>query len=235
MPKFKFTDSAGNRQDGRRFVFPILGYVDDEVQFIATGFFIAPDIFVTAKHVVFDYKEIVDSLFIVQMNEKGEASQRKVIKIASHKLADVAIGGLEKHNYITNPYLTITKNPLKTGDIIRTFAYPNSKVEYIDDNVAEGTFVGNFYEGKILEYMPNGSAILKNECFMTDMNILSASSGGPVVDKNGRIVGINNSSWTFLEGEGYISYITPINKILEMELPTNQGLISVEKLLHIKK
>lgn len=68
------------------------------------------------------------------------------------------------------------------------------------------------------------------------MQMDSGASGGPVL-KNLYIVGVNSSSFTLPKGKEPISFITPIDYILDLHRKADGKLMSIRKLVekgHIK-
>jgi hypothetical protein len=90
------------------------------------------------------------------------------------------------------------------------------------DNRSKGKFPCDKYGGKVLVHLPNGTGTLRSECFVTNMEIRSGASGGPVLRGN-HIIGVNSASMEFLGNEEPVSFITPILKILDLKLEDGKG------------
>ena len=106
------------------------------------------------------------------------------------------------------------------GEEVSTFAYSK------DTN-----FLYNIYDlkinneikwayGIVRKYYPNGrdSYLLPGPCVETSMTLEAGLSGGPVINKNGQIIGVNSTSFTGQEKD--ISYFTPINPIANISFET---------------
>jgi V8-like Glu-specific endopeptidase len=224
----KFVDKNGKRQDGRRVVFPITFINQHGQTEFGTGFFISKNIFVTAKHVVFYTEEkLYQPIRVAQIDEKGTALFREIEFITPHNEADIVIGQLFKTDDLTtnNPQILISKEILKQGDKVSTFAYPKSIITNIEDDEDEIEFSATFYDGEVIDYLDSYNGKLKGDCFVTSMNVLGGASGGPVF-RNGKVVGINSTA--FNENT---SIITPIQRLLEMSIKTQNGLFTIEQLL----
>lgn len=72
--------------------------------------------------------------------------------------------------------------------------------------------------------------MVRNRCYQTTMTIEHGASGGPVL-KNDLVVGINSSGMDLPEGEIPISFITPIDLILDLSVPNGDQLISIKELV----
>jgi hypothetical protein len=114
--------------------------------------------------------------------------------------------------------LSVSLTPVKIDEEISTLAYPRMRIkkEHI------GTFPCDKYIGKVLDHLPNGTGRLKSECFVTNMEIKSGSSGGPVLRDN-HIIGLNSTSLEITEKDEPISFITPIHLIFDLVLKDSDG------------
>lgn len=223
-----FKDSEGNLHKGEDVIFPILTKdKNGNFEFLATGFFIsASGDFVTAKHVVFDKNNIpFNPLYIVQSN-KGQHVIRYVEFIFPHPTADIVYGKvnniiLYKGNRV--PFKSqeipfqLSNRILEIDETIQTFAFPFSKIIKTEESEI-GRFQGDWFTGRVTDYLPNGRDIifLPDTCYQTTIKILGGASGGPVIDANTIVVGVNSTGYAFCEEEEDLSFITPISKILEI-------------------
>lgn len=123
---------------------------------------------------------------------------------------------------IPNNVLPMSKINPKIGDEIKTFAYPKSKMFPENDNVDIGEFSADWFTGKVVEYFPNGrdSTFLPSECFQTNVSIYGGASGGPMINKNGVVIGINSTGYEQEEDstEEPISFITPIKEAFNIKV-----------------
>lgn len=240
-----FKDSHGNLVRGEDSVFPILTKNDEGLfEFLATGFFIGfSGEFITAKHVVLNNKnQPYCPLYIVESN-KGKHFVRYVEYIIPHKTSDIVFGKL--HNIVlesngkkvkfesTNIPFSLSIEDLKVNEQISTFAFPNSKIE-IESNNEVGSFFGQWFNGDVKEYHPNGrdSVFLPDACYRTSIKILGGSSGGPVINSKCKVVAINSTGFDFKDGEASISYVTPISKLLEIQICVSEIVDTIDN--HLK-
>jgi hypothetical protein len=114
--------------------------------------------------------------------------------------------------------LPVSLTPAAINDRIATLAYPRMTIS--ETNV--GKFICDRYEGQILEYLPDGTGRLRSPCFLTNMEIKSGSSGGPVLRDN-HVIGVNSRSFDMDATEEPISFITPIRQIFDLILKESDG------------
>ena len=186
-------------------VFPILTFNPSSRKWkcLGTGFFISPvGAFVTAKHLFMNSDgEAEQTLYGVQSLNDKVHHIRPVKKLIYHKSADLIIGLLGNRRigqkdfpaHLTE-YYGLDLNHLENGDEIETFAYPNTLHKELDNNAFEFSFDGITSSGSIIDYHEDGSPVVRNRCYQTNMKIESGASGGPVF-KNGFVVGVNSSSF----------------------------------------
>lgn len=209
---------------------------------VGTGFFINPfGIFVTAKHVVLNNDGInYKTLYGVQTTSKKEIHLRPVQSLGLHEEADISVGFLGnrrlhggenvKAEIATSFSLNLGK--LEIGNVVRTFAFPQTKRDDSEYGKVEFTFEGKWSVGEIVEYLPEGSLIVRNKCYKTTMDIDDGASGGPVL-KNNLVVGVNSCGIELNEGESPKAIITPIDYILDLEVRLEGRLISTKELIEM--
>jgi hypothetical protein len=225
-------------------IFPIVTYNPDTHIWncLGTGYFINPTgAFATARHLFFkNGKQTEQTLYGIQNINNEEYHLRPVTQLISHKNADVMIGTLgkrriEKKDYPAkiSKYFALDFEQMANDDEISTFAYPKTLRKELKSGETEFTFTGKFSKGVIVDYHEDGISKLKNRVYQTNMNIESGASGGPVI-KNGYVVAINSSSYNIIDGGEPISFITPIDYILDLSVKENGKIISVKELIENK-
>jgi hypothetical protein len=237
-----FKNSLGNETYQEEPIFPLVSFFPAKGiwKCVGTGFFIQPlGGFVTAKHVFFENDgSHLPSLFAVQTTSTMERHIRVLEHFVPHPDADIAVGFLGKRGIgggvNTEPEIatnfTIDLNRLETGDKVRTYAFPLTKSEILEEGKTEFVFSGKWAGGEIVNYLENGSPLVKNRCYQTTMSIEHGASGGPVL-KNDLVVGVNSSAMTLPQGEIPISFVTPIDFILDLSVPNGKTLISIKELV----
>jgi V8-like Glu-specific endopeptidase len=209
-------------------VFPILKVNADGnlASYVGTGFFISsPGLFVTAKHVLMDVIDEsgvpIAGLSVFHLSGDGAYYQRPILRFQTNFVSDLAVGFLApmEHNLthaaLENTALRLARRVAAPGDFVATFAYPNTAITLADANTRVNVFS---YEvcGAVEEYLPNGRdmCILPGPCYRTSMQIIGGASGGPALDRNGLVIGVNSAGFDGTD----ISYITPINDIFRFTL-----------------
>ena len=94
----------------------------------------------------------------------------------------------------------------------------------------EFTFSGKWATGEIIDFHEEGSPVVRNRCYQTTMLIEHGASGGPVL-KNDLVIGINSSGMEVMENEIPISFVTPIDLILDLSVPNGKGTITIKELV----
>lgn len=163
----------------------------------------------------------------------------RVLKhFVAHPEADIAVGFLGKRRLkggvdVTPEIATsfiLNFEKLNVGDSVRTYAFPLTQTENLGDGQFGFTFAGKWATGNIVDFHEDGSPLVRNRCYQATMIIEHGASGGPVL-KNNLVVGINSSGMTLPEGEVPISFVTPIDLILDLSVPNDDKLISIKELV----
>lgn len=223
--KFKALDENGNLVAPTFAVFPILKFVNGKRKLIGTGFFIEKNgMFATAKHVLND---VLDEnghtkypIFLVQFISNNECVLRPIDYGFLSPSADVAIGLsapmiLDKTGQpLLSKRVTLATTRPKVNDIVFTYAYPNTTTEVKEDHQAIN-FYPRYYEGKIVEYFEKGRdrVLLPSPCFQTSITIHGGASGGPVINIDGSVCGINSTGFS---GPHDISFISRIEDLFPL-------------------
>lgn len=228
---YKFLNSFDEEINPSEAVFPIItSDKDKNFKFIGTGFFInAFGGFVTAKHVAFDNNgKPIYPFYIVQVLPDNKYLIRHVRRLDINPNSDAVVCMLTElrdqcGRHIQNPFLTMKNEDIKLGDEIKTIAYPRSKMFTEDEKTLIGEFSADWFRGKVMEYFPSGrdSFFLPGPCFRTSVMILGGASGGPVINKEGIVVGINSTGYDFGDDEDddeSVSFITPISEVFDIEV-----------------
>jgi serine protease Do len=189
----------------------------------ATGFLIdGKGYLVTNAHVVNRLKTIYVE------NNKGEFYQ--AISVYADKTSDLAILKIVQDNFkpITNLPYTLRKNNLDLAEQIFTLGFPRNEIVYGEGYLSAKS--GN--DGDSTAYQLTVSANPGN-------------SGGPVLNKNGEIIGIITSKEKNSDGVVYAAKAKNIFKLIEelkktdtsfnLKAPTGTALKGLERPQQVKK
>jgi hypothetical protein len=224
--RHSFIDLDGSNTLGRQVIFPILKQVDeDRLELIGTGFFISVNgLFVSAKHVLrdpFDSANIQKyPICMIHFLPNNSYRFRNIRWCSSHNTADIAIGlaepveNGETNEPLSNAVLTLTTSAPALEETIVTYAYPKHRIENLEGKQILN-FHPSFYEGQILEILPNGRGKLHGPGYQANIHIHGGASGGPVIGKSGRVFAVNCSSFG---GAPDISSVSRIDEILALEI-----------------
>jgi serine protease Do len=162
-----------------------------------TGFFISPDgLIVTNKHVVSDN----DAEYTVLTND-GKKYDAKVL--AKDSMLDIAILKIKGDNF---PYLTLgDSSKLKLGQTV--IAIGNALGEF-RNSVSVGVISGLSRTIRASDYRGNIESL--DEVIQTDAAINPGNSGGPLLDLNGKVIGVNVA---MERGAENIAFALPINAL----------------------
>ncbi len=221
-----FKNSFGVEMEGHKVVFPFVVKQGEQIKFLGSGFFIQQGGgFVTAKHNLYDgEKSIIDDLLIIDYRAEGEFHPRRISHVFKHKIADILLGMCswdvrQPDVFIENDFLTMAKAQPKIGETVHTYAYPKNEVVKMEDGSFVGEFQPMYQFGEVVEYFPNGRdrTFLPGPCYQTTILVEGGSSGGPIFNQEGKVVGINSTGYEGVTPP--VSFFTPISEIFEFRIP----------------
>jgi V8-like Glu-specific endopeptidase len=224
-------------------VFPILKKLKEKDTVIGTGFFIAQNVFVTARHVLDE--EVVDGKLINPIGAIHLHGSSSTIRSmtrgtleGSFDIAGCVFQPMHKDGHqLANKVLPLRTVAPKQGDLIAAYAFPNH--DYLEiDRLDALSLWPSAYPGKLIEKHENRgpSVKLKVPYFQTDMHLHPTASGAPVFDSEGKVWGVCSCSY---DGATDFSFVTPIAPILgllvsDVILPpeTSPRSVTVAELAH---
>lgn len=210
-------------------------------RFIGTAFFLNHfGIFATAKHVIADYIDnrsckADDALCGIVAGPNNSVAVVPVLHGSMHGVSDVAVGRLAmlKHN-ASGDILPTKSMPLNVqgtnvGGTAVTFAYPLMEVDS-DASPQQIRMAPWFIHGRVLAHFPIGRdrVMLPGNVYETSMTIKGGASGGPVLDDDGLVFGINS---TGIHGTS-VSYVSSVSdlmglRVFDLQLPDGRTVDSM--------
>jgi S1-C subfamily serine protease len=188
---------------------------------IGTAFFISSEfVFVTARH---NFKNDDETVFGKKSHEKTflycpllsskQIVQRPVKFIHTHEEHDVAVGFAGSASGTRCSFIRPSPVWPQKGDTVLTMAFPESEVS--ED---KRTIFPNIEIGSVTEILSDGvrgewtNNLRMGPGFRTTLHLRSGSSGGPVFNRNGQIIGLNTSGFEG-ENESFVSWIGSIKDL----------------------
>ncbi len=172
-----------------------------EVRSLGSGFVISPDGYiVTNEHVVKNATKIIVTM--------TDGSKRSATIIGQDDQADVALLKIDGHNL---PYCKLgDSDSILVGEWVVAFGNPFGLFDINDKPTVTVGVVSSLGMNLAKIGSRNYSNMIE-----TDAAINPGNSGGPLVDANGRVIGMNTMIYTAGVSNAYIGYgfAIPINRI----------------------
>ncbi|KGV27161.1 peptidase S7, Flavivirus NS3 serine protease family protein [Burkholderia pseudomallei MSHR4462] len=221
---FTVVNGSGHPADPAHTIVPIIQQIDrTSYNFVGTAFFITTNgVFATAAHVADQLGRDNLPAAIVQFTGSGKFVERPIRKLYMHNGADVAVGvpqGMHRpqdNAPLTNAVLTLSLALPEPGDNVHTYAYPNTVMEPASDTEkAKAFFNPGYYAGQVIEVYPAGRdrILMPGPCFQTSVHLHGGSSGGPVFNRQGEVIGINSTSF---DAATNISFAACVAQLLDL-------------------
>jgi len=190
------------------YAFHLMGWRDDHYDPMGTAFLIAPDLLLTAKHVIDDYWEKLDGraigegghgeFFCTAFQElvTGRFERYDVRKVWSPNSywMDLAIMALDRPVAFSDSKapsgLTINAIPPPIGSQVFAFGYHNGIATIGEDEIAISRIASTTI-GIVKEIHPQGrDRLLSWPCFEVNARFEGGMSGGPVFNQQGEVCGL---------------------------------------------
>ena len=191
-----------------------------EANFRATGFLVDGNGYIiTNAHVVNNARNIIVE------NKKGDQFFAKAVYV--NKITDLAILKISDTSFkkVTNLPYTFPKSSTELGEHIFTLGYPREEVVY-----------GEGYLSAKSGYFGDTTS------YQISISVNPGNSGGPVINKNGEIIGIISSKETNADGVVFAIKSKNIYNALKelkgdesIKLPTVNSLKGLDRVQQIQK
>ena len=163
---------------------------------VGSGFIIESDGYIlTNNHVVEDANEIIVSL--------ADRREREAIIVGTDPQSDLALLKIEEEDL---PAVTVGRSEdLQAGQWVIAIGSPFDFEMSVTAGIVSAT--GRSLRGEGANYVP---------FIQTDVAINPGNSGGPLIDLNGKVVGINSQIFTRSGGYMGLSFAIPIDVAMEV-------------------
>ncbi len=172
-----------------------------EIRSLGSGFLISPDGYlVTNEHVVMDATKIIVTM--------TDGSKRTARIVGQDKQADVALLKIDGSRL---PYCKLgNSDSILVGEWVIAFGNPFGLFDINDKPTVTVGVVSSLRMNLAKIGSRNYSNMIE-----TDAAINPGNSGGPLVDANGRVIGMNTMIYTGGVSNAYIGYgfAIPVNKV----------------------
>ncbi len=210
-----------------------IGFFDPTVELFqpfATGVFISHIALVcTARH-VFDFEpQFLDSMrhlsrrsfpAVMQHYDDHTTGIRPIVAVHAHPRYDVAVARLEPAIHLgtgepfSNKTLALTTDWFEIGDAAHQYSYPDPVLLDQPEGL-QVLMVPLVTEGKVIGWFPDGmGSLFPSPCYAIEGYIGAGSSGGPVMDRTGRVFAISSRGCS--GGDYY--YAVPVQAIADIRI-----------------
>jgi S1-C subfamily serine protease len=214
---------GGQPTDTNVAVFPICSEQSDGTfGVVATGFFVADcGLLLTAAHVLEDGPE-GEVLYVPQLvPESHTYLERPIVRRYRHPEADIAVGlvkplcNAETRAPLANTFLALSADIPRLGDVVFCFGYPLTTVVSNNRGVTAAMLEPFWTDGVVDAHFPTGRdrVVHPGHCLQTTLSAYGGSSGAPVMDAWGRVVGVVSSSL-----DESPTYVVPIVEALRLDI-----------------
>ena len=152
-------------------------------------------VIINAKgHVITNYHALEGSLDVLISLHNSEISPYKASIIKVDKTKDLALIQIESDSYFD--FINISKIPLAVGDSAFIIGHPNNY-----DWSFQRVFVSKFIENHLWSY--DSYELMESDIYQLQVTFNPGNSGGPLINKNGNLVGLNTFSAELNSGVGF--------------------------------
>ena len=152
-------------------------------------------VIINAKgHVITNYHALAGSLDVFISLHDSDIAPYKASIIKVDKTKDLALIQIESDSYFD--FINISKIPLAVGDSAFIVGHPNNY-----DWSFQRVFVSKFIEDHLWSY--DSYELMESDIYQLQVTFNPGNSGGPLINKNGNLVGLNTFSAELNSGVGF--------------------------------
>ena len=152
-------------------------------------------VIINAKgHVITNYHALAGSLDVFISLHDSDIAPYKASIIKVDKTKDLALIQIESDSYFD--FINISKIPLAVGDSAFIVGHPNNY-----DWSFQRVFVSKFIEDHLWSY--DSYELMEADIYQLQVTFNPGNSGGPLINKNGNLVGLNTFSAELNSGVGF--------------------------------
>ena len=152
-------------------------------------------VIINAKgHVITNYHALAGSLDVSISLHDSDIAPYKASIIKVDKTKDLALIQIESDSYFD--FINISKIPLAVGDSAFIIGHPNNY-----DWSFQRVFVSKFIEDHLWSY--DSYELMESDIYQLQVTFNPGNSGGPLINKNGNLVGLNTFSAELNSGVGF--------------------------------
>lgn len=230
--RISFVNAAGEPSSPFEMVVAI-GFFDPTIELFqpfATGVLISEiGLVCTARHVFEFEPQFLASMghlsarsfpAVMQHYDDHTTGIRPIVAVHPDRRFDVAIARLEPAVHLTtgetfsNKMLALTTDRFELGDTAHQYSYPDPII-FDQPEGPQLMIIPLLTKGKVIDWFPQGmGSLFPSPCYVIEGYIGAGSSGGPVMDKTGRVFAI--SSRGCAGGDYY--YAVPVQAIADIRV-----------------
>ena len=152
-------------------------------------------VIINAKgHVITNYHALAGSLDVFISLHDSDIAPYKASIIKVDKTKDLALIQIESDSYFD--FINISKIPLAVGDSAFIVGHPNNY-----DWSFQRVFVSKFIEDHLWSY--DSYELMESDIYQLQVTFNPGNSGGPLINNNGNLVGLNTFSSELNSGVGF--------------------------------
>lgn len=161
-----------------------------------------------AKQLDVPVKNLKTVINAVVTNSGGSTSELEFNPSFASEKNDLAVLEVKTKIYTSTSLLLSDDKSIKEADSVWSLGYPYDKTTYANDFPTYKNEDVEMRQGHVGKFVTHKGV----KCIEHDATLAEGSSGGPLVDENGYVVGINRSGWQ----DGLTFYAIRVNQLKDI-------------------